>query len=200
LRLDVEEWVPLENPFSYVGTGGPWDEDELQLAFAKARVIEVGSVENARSGTTFFSLGAGMAAQGASQDVVLDSKEIWTLKVAKAGTLNRKDDVLEGGKKASNRKWRPWSVVLTGSQLLFFRDPTWAHAFLAQAQVERLDGQVVVSQSSLFKPDELLSVKDAVAVYDKAYNKVRPCLLGFFFFSSSCSPAVYAHIQIRDAR
>lgn len=42
------------------------------------------------------------------------------LRVTRAGRLRRKDDTLDGGRKASNRKWREYGVVLSGSQLLFF--------------------------------------------------------------------------------
>lgn len=49
-----------------------------------------------------------------------DRSPISTLKITKVGLLSRKEDLAEGGKKAASRKWRGWSVVLTGSQLLFF--------------------------------------------------------------------------------
>jgi len=113
---------------------------------------------------------------GAVPEFLLPTDEIWMLKMAKVGLLDRKDDTVEGGKKAINRKWKTWSVILTGSQLLFFRDPSWATSLLAQH--ESPDGHVIVPQVSLFKPDELLSVKDAVAVFDKSYTKVcHICLL-----------------------
>ena len=172
--MNVEDLVPSENPFSFVGTGGPWDEDELQLAFAKARVIEV-SAENTRSPTSYFVSNSGAVTppnpQDQSQDSSATSKEVWALRVAKAGILIRKDDVLEGGKKAINRKWKAWSVILTSSQLLFFRDPTWAPTFLAQA--ESSHARNILPQASIFKPDELLSLQGSVAVHDTAYEKVR---------------------------
>lgn len=99
------------------------------------------------------------------------SDEVWTLKVAKVALLNRKDDLLPGGKKAMSRKWRPWSVILTGSQLLFFRDTSWATNLVAQ--FETSGGQVIFPHAAIFKPDELYSVKDAIAVYDRSYTKVR---------------------------
>jgi hypothetical protein len=107
---------------------------------------------------------------GALGDFFPPTGEIWTLKVAKVSLLDRKDDIVEGGKKATNRKWKTWSIILTGSQLLFFRDPSWATSLLAQSKSP--DGHVIIPQASLFKPDELLSVKDAIAVFDKSYTKV----------------------------
>ncbi|KAK7064483.1 Arf guanine nucleotide exchange factor sec74 [Favolaschia claudopus] len=174
LRVDVDSYVPQENPFTFQGTAGPWDEQDLQLAFAKANVIEVGSATNFRV-TTLLSLGPGGAPPlspvgafpdaGAFPDV---GGEVSVLRVTKVGILNRKDDYLEGGKKSSNRKWRPWSVVLTGSQLLLFRDPAWATALLAQTESPNV--QPTFPQT-FFRPDELLSVKDAIAVFDKSYTK-----------------------------
>ena len=96
--------------------------------------------------------------------------EVLTLKITKFGLLNRKDDVLEGGRRANNRKWKPWSVILTGSQLLLFRDPAWATTLLVKPETP--NGQLLFPQTSLFKPDELLSVKDSIALYDKSYSKV----------------------------
>lgn len=154
----MEAYVPTESPYSYEGTAGPWDEDKLQHAFAKASEIEVGA-------------GLATPIDALESTTSASTRDIWTLKVTKIGLLNRKDDVLEGGKKASNRKWKSWSVILTGSQLLFFRDPSWASSLLA-AQSAPSDGHTIFPQATVFKPDELLSVKDAIAVFDISYVKV----------------------------
>lgn len=96
---------------------------------------------------------------------------VWVIKVTKVGLMLRKEDIAEGGRRAMTRKWREWCVLLTGSQLLFFRDSTWANGL--QAQLGQSDGQVVLQQTSLPQPDEMLSVRDAIAVFDKSYTKVR---------------------------
>jgi hypothetical protein len=166
----------MENPYSYEGTAGPWDEAQLRLAFAKAGEMEVGSTDHGLM-SPFFGLGMGesqpssLENTGTSPKPYPSSSEVWTLKVTKVGLLNRKDDILEGGRKASNRKWKLWSVVLTGSQLLFFRDSSWSTSMLAQTVPS--DGHVIFPQQAVFKPDEVLSVKDAVAVIDKSYIKVQ---------------------------
>lgn len=172
LRVDVDAYVPRENPYSFQGTAGPWDEQDLQLAFAKANVIEVGAATNLRV-TTLLSLGPGGSApltpMSTFPEIAPPPGEVSTLRVTKVGILNRKDDVLEGGKKSSNRKWRPWSVILTGSQLLLFRDPAWAAGLLSQAASP---DEPPAFPQTVFKPDELLSVKDAIAVFDRSYTKV----------------------------
>ena len=94
--------------------------------------------------------------------------EVLSLKVTKVGFLQRKEDVLEGGRKAGNRKWKELSVMLTGSQLLFSRDPGWASAI--QSQLASEAGSV--PRASIPRPDEMLSVRDAVAVFDRSYTKV----------------------------
>ena len=173
LRINVEAYIPLDNPFRYEGTAGPWDANELQRVFAQASVIEVGSVNDQRSPLFAMNLGATTSpvinTVGTFPVVHPGSGEAWTLKVAKAGVLNRKDDILEGGKKAHNRKWKPWSVVLTGSQLLLFRDSSWAANLLARYVTP--DGHVIFPEASVCKPDEVWSVKDAVAVFDSTYSK-----------------------------
>jgi len=52
---------------------------------------------------------------------------VFTLKITKAGKLGRKIDLLEGGKKATGfgRTWKQFGVVLSGSQLMFFKDLSW---------------------------------------------------------------------------
>ncbi|KAF7339730.1 Sec7 domain protein [Mycena sanguinolenta] len=176
LRVDIDAYVPRENPYSFQGTAGPWDEQDLQLAFAKANVIEVGAATTFRV-TTLLSLGPGGGPPspgviGAFPDTGAPPETsggvVSALRITKVGILNRKDEILEGGKKASNRKWRSWSVILTGSQLLLFRDPAWAVGLLAQS--ESPDAQPVFPQT-VFKPDELLSVKDSLAVFDRSYTK-----------------------------
>ncbi|KAF9068070.1 hypothetical protein BDP27DRAFT_1224844 [Rhodocollybia butyracea] len=170
LRVDVEMFVPLVNPYSYEGTGGSWNEEELQQAFASPNIIEIGSLDSAKvSPAPFFSAGGSASGPfGSFGSVGTPGSESWSLKVTKLGLLNRKDDMLEGGRKGSNRKWKTFSVLLTGSQLLFVRDPTWASTFLGQNETV---GHGYFPQTAMFKPDEVISVKNAIAVYDRSYLK-----------------------------
>lgn len=146
---------------------GPWSEDEVRNAFANAITLEI-AAEN-RPPSALFSLnGPPSPFQGPSFENFLPDKEFLTLKVAKIGALNRKDDTVDGGKKASNRKWKSWSVILTGSQLLFFRDPSWANI------IEARSNGVVPPHATIFRPDELFPLKGAIALHDSSYTKV-PC-------------------------
>ena len=89
------------------------------------------------------------------------------LKVIKAGVLNKKDDLAEGGKKALNRKWKTWGVVLSDSHLLFCRDPT-----LAPVSSPELCQRAGGAGNDKFRPDDTYSLKDGIAVFDYSYKKV----------------------------
>ena len=172
LRVDIHTYIPLNTPYFYQGTGGPWDEDQLLRAFATANVVEVTS-ENRHMASPWFNLNVG---GGPSSVAMMASPafpvmhDVVTLKVTKVGPLQRKDEYLEGGRKANGRKWKEWSVLLTGSQLLFHRDPLWAQSI--QSRLDSNDNVVALNHASMPRPDEMYSVRDAVAVYDRSYTKV----------------------------
>jgi len=163
LRVDINSYIPLENPFTFEGAHGPWNEVELHNAFLKANVFEM-DVPSVNHQPAMFNLSPN------STDIPTMSlgRQAWQLNVTKVGLMNRKDDLAEGGKKTLNRKWKTWSVILTESQLLFCRDPTWASVLLS----ERSDQQPTVLSNTTFRPDEFFSLKDAVAVFDCSYKKV----------------------------
>lgn len=176
LRVDVQTHIPLENPFTYQGTVGSWDEQELHQAFIGANVMEV-EMPTINRVSPIFDINS-------SRTLATElphPNETWSLRMTKVGVLNRKDDTMEGGMKSSNRKWKAWSVILTGSQLLFFRDPGWASA-LSPNSDSSLDP--ISPPSNLFRPDESFSLKDTLAVYDLTYTKVR-CLLHMDIFRIS---------------
>ncbi|KAF9478033.1 hypothetical protein BDN70DRAFT_809626 [Pholiota conissans] len=178
LRVDINSRVPLKNPFTFEGTSGPWDEQELHEAFLKANIIHIGLPSVQRTPTMFGLHSGGTPSVPNDINSVNESQpqvETWTLKVAKVGLLNRKDDIVEGGKKSSNRKWKTWSVILTGSQLLFFRDPTWANSLLRSSD-NLPDSKATRVPTLNFRPDESFSVKDAIAVFDRSYTKYKHTL------------------------
>ncbi|KAG1755120.1 uncharacterized protein EDB91DRAFT_274067 [Suillus paluster] len=168
LRVNVEQYIPLDNPYCWEGTSGSWDNDELWSAFAQGDTIEITCFEHNRLPSGLFGL-SGISSPSLMGTTALPGflppqKETWRLKLSKVSVLNRKDDRLEGGKKPSNRKWKPFGVALTSSQVLLFRDPSWAATFLASSDSSR--------KSTIHcKPDEVLSVKDALAVFDRSYQK-----------------------------
>ncbi len=165
--MNVNSLIPLDNPFTYEGKNGTWDEAELHGAFMRANVIEI-DIATTNRPPAMFSLYGGGAID--FQNTRHLDRGTWRLKVTKVGLLNRKDDLLEGGKRASNRKWKTWSVILTGSQLLFCRDPTSAATLLLPSEAS--DRRLESPQNAVLRPDDFLCLKDAIAIYDRSYIKV----------------------------
>ena len=169
--MEIHSYIPLTTPYFYQGTGGPWDEDKLLRAFATAGVVEV-ATENRIMASPWFSLNVG----GGPSTVAMMSApafpivhDVVTLRVTKVGQLQRKEEFMEGGRKVNGRKWKEWSVLLTGSQLLFSRDTNWAAMIQTRSRASTTNHH---SQNLLPRPDEMLSLKDAIAVHDRSYTKV----------------------------
>jgi len=178
--IAVDDIIPPFDPYLYRGTLDNWDDVELSRTFSEAPYIEVrekspfSEFPIPMHGLTIGGVGGVYLRTqvGPSSPPSEDRKsfdEIWTLKVTKAGLLFRKDDLIEGGKRSTNRKWKEWSVILTGSQLLFFRDPSLAPSLLAQATAG--EDRCLLSPHMFLRPEEIVSLKDCVAVYDMSYTK-----------------------------
>nr|XP_019051084.1 hypothetical protein I302_01532 [Kwoniella bestiolae CBS 10118]OCF30014.1 hypothetical protein I302_01532 [Kwoniella bestiolae CBS 10118] len=171
LRVNVENQISVDNPFSYLGTRPFLNLDQLCQAFANANNLIIPSYIAAPSMKV-----AGKLTTPSRRNTVgaRDQKlEDLVLRVVKVGLLSRKDESDQSSKKAS-RKWKSWSVILTSSQLLFFKDPTWALTLLEQIQslqdTDNKSGQLLLPRQTTFKPDEVFSLKDCVAVYDRTFS------------------------------
>ncbi|ORY63679.1 hypothetical protein BCR35DRAFT_187937 [Leucosporidium creatinivorum] len=186
LRLDIESTIPLRSPFSFTGTTSFFNATTLHQLFAHAPVLQITSRPRSKSSasppTINTAEGAPLAPTMSNMTFVPPPKEkvptLSSLKITKIGLLSRKEDLAEGGKKAASRKWKGWSVVLTGSQLLFFKDPNWADALqqtldaAAASQPRPDDNHVLVfSIQTPFKPDAVLSLANSAAIYDATYAK-----------------------------
>jgi hypothetical protein len=101
------------------------------------------------------------------------------------------DDLLEGGRRAASRKWRRWAVVLTGSQLLFFRETAWP--LLAPTGVDPQPPTEAGSQTRSLRPEEVVSLKDAIALYDVSYAKVSRSITVSGWLLMYCSWQ-YSHV------
>lgn len=172
LRVNVEGQISLENPFRWDGTGTSWNYDEILLAFDKGHMVQIVPTDM-RSTTLFFGLSVGGNPSPSLNGLggvpeALSVSETWPIKFTKIAVLSRKDELLEGGKKSLNRKWRTYSVALTRSQLLLFRDISWSSTLLSWNDPPRKPP----IPSTLFKPDEIISLHDALAVLDRSYSKV----------------------------
>ncbi|KAF8633997.1 hypothetical protein AX15_001171 [Amanita polypyramis BW_CC] len=168
LRVDVRNYIPPESPYSYEGTAGPWDIDKLQHEFASAGVLFVDRLDQWQdSYTTTYH--PEVDAAGCFSHVLSSAATTCALKIVKTGLLSKKDDVLVGGKKATNRKWRSWVAVLTASHLLLFRDLSFIDTL--RSYLKSSHEHAKVPQFVAFKPDESLAIQDSIAVYDQSYIK-----------------------------
>ncbi|RUP47937.1 hypothetical protein BC936DRAFT_145158 [Jimgerdemannia flammicorona] len=139
----LDQLMPPENPYSYKGTLVNLNIQQIHRAFAIAQSLRVTGVRSRQpDGTSSTaSLPPGKAAS-INANSIADSASIYAslgpprddtygLKIAKAGVLERKFDLAQGGKKSSVRGWRRFGVILSGSQLIFFSDVS---AFLDQVE------------------------------------------------------------------
>lgn len=180
LRPDLDDTIPEDTPFSYTGSLPTFDVDRLNSSFLHAPSIEILTTK-----PTGEQPGMGNPAADEVEE------EVVSLKVTKVGIVNRKDDMSDGGKKSASRKWKTSGLLLTGSQLLLFKDVVWINALQSQildqvghslhcndiptdddAADEVVEGGVVISpRITYFRPDGVISLADAVAVKDQAYGK-----------------------------
>ncbi|CAO3701866.1 unnamed protein product [Rhizopus stolonifer] len=119
------------------------------------------------------------------------STETLTIRVTKAGLLDRKYDLLQGGKRATTRGWRPFGVILSGSQIIFFSDLSSYQAWLLEEKRQesqpRRNSTVPHSVSSCLtepepaiypatmpsylRPAQIVSLSHAVCIHDENYKK-----------------------------
>jgi hypothetical protein len=160
LRLHVDRQIPLESPFSTLGID---DIDSLHQQFAKATMIQVTLPGKRKTSTGILS---STPTRGAPAQEVM-------LKITKVGTLSRTDDF--DGKKG-NRKWKSWSVILTGSQLLFIKDSIMAITLserIKQVQAGTRSNSTLLPPMPNFKPDEVIALKDCIAIHDRLHPRAQ---------------------------
>ncbi|KAL9546380.1 hypothetical protein MBANPS3_006697 [Mucor bainieri] len=102
LGQKLEQLMPAENTFSYKRTLKPIPIMEVHFSILRAKSLCLAGVRSRYGG------GSG--------------DNTFTIRVTKAGILDRKYDLTQGGKKATARGWRPFGCILSGSQIIFFAD------------------------------------------------------------------------------
>ncbi|KAM0747277.1 hypothetical protein T439DRAFT_98029 [Meredithblackwellia eburnea MCA 4105] len=186
LRVDVEAIIPAKSPFSFTGTTSFFNATTLHQAFARAPILQVTSRPRSKSSASSTqpppaSIPLAPTSSISTFAPPIEKGSVSSLKITKIGLLSRKEDLVEGGKKSSSRKWKGWSVILTGSQLLFFKDPGVAgslqHSIEAAAQSvdppPDENSVLVFTTTVAFKPDAVLSLASSAAIYDSTYSKYQ---------------------------
>ncbi|CAG8728892.1 8696_t:CDS:2, partial [Dentiscutata erythropus] len=156
----IKDIVPTENPYSYMGTLPALDIADLHRAFSAPHTIRIMGVQNRRKNHSFKSTSSSF--KSTNEDGT------FLLKITKSGKLGRKVDLIDGKKKTGLRSWRLYGVILSGSQLMFFKDETGF-----TAQMKKLKNSEESAILPVLKPDVILMTADSVAVYDKNYEKYK---------------------------
>ena len=189
-RPEIDHLIPEDSPFSYTGTLSAFDVERLNAAFLHAPSIEIATGRPAMP-TAPGAQPSDLSAASSDAAAAQQHDEVVTLKVTKVGVVSRKDDVADGGRKAGSRKWKTSGLLLTGSQLLIFKDIVWTSALQSQIldqvghsqmsngikrsnseKIDLVEGGVIISpRITYFRPDGVISLAGAVAVKDSTYAK-----------------------------
>ncbi|KAI8090461.1 hypothetical protein BDF21DRAFT_436859 [Thamnidium elegans] len=128
LSQKLEQLMPAENSFNYKRTIKPIPIMEVHFSLLKAKSLCLAGVRS-RYGN--------------------DSNNTFTIRVTKAGILDRKYDLIQGGKKATARGWRPFGVILSGSQIIFFADLSSYQNWLDNEENPKSSSSTTTSNSDL---------------------------------------------------
>ncbi|KAI8146570.1 hypothetical protein BJV82DRAFT_599026, partial [Fennellomyces sp. T-0311] len=172
----LTQLMPPENSFCYKRTLRPIQLTDTHMAFHHAKPLNLGGVRGRHTH---------------------DGSNTHTIRVAKAAILERKYDMLPGGKKATARGWRPFGVILSGSQIIFFGDVLAFDTWLMQEEqpfqfptvststfdspsftssiysTHSLSNSIapIPGHPNLLRPVQIISLQDAVCIYDESYTK-----------------------------
>ncbi|CAJ0831448.1 12533_t:CDS:10 [Entrophospora sp. SA101] len=176
-KPDIVDLVPLENPYSYKGTLSQLNTTNIHQAFTSARTIKITGVRTKRCSRIINSNCNGSNSGDSnvacnpicSSSQPLDENDrTFILKITKTGRLGRKIDLVEGGKRANfTRNWKEFGVILSGSQLMFFRIDIWINSKISELN----DPSSKNATLPVLKPNLILMTGDSIAVYDKSYTK-----------------------------
>ncbi|KAI9494962.1 hypothetical protein BDB00DRAFT_816460 [Zychaea mexicana] len=111
----LTQLMPPENSFHYKRIPRPIQLNEAHMAFHHARPLSLGGVRGRHNSSN-------------------DGSNTYTIRVAKAAIIERKYDMLPGGKRATARGWRPFGVILSGTQIIFFADVLAFDSWLAEEE------------------------------------------------------------------
>lgn len=173
LRADVH--IDEDSPFSAKGTKSSFDIEYLLQTFTNSPSIEIITAQK----TSLPPATAGFGGYYATlPSISKEDESIVTLRITKVGCVGRKDD-MDDKKKSQSRKWKTCGMILSSSQLLFFRDLVWTSALdqriteQTAEQPNKEGGVLITPRITYFKPDGVLALGDAIAVKDSTYSKYK---------------------------
>lgn len=173
--LRPEVHIDEDSPFSAKGTKSSFDIEYLLQTFTNSPSIEIITAQKTALPPTTAGFGGYYATL---PSISKEEEAIVTLRITKVGCIGRKDD-MDDKKKSQSRKWKTCGMILSSSQLLFFRDLVWTSA-LDQRITEQMaeqpnkeGGVLITPRITYFKPDGVLALGDAIAVKDSTYSKYK---------------------------
>lgn len=175
LRAEIGNIIAEDSPFSAKGTSSSYDIEDLNRTFVNAPSIEIVTTRRP-SIPAAAALGADTLTTSFSTPD-REQESVVTLRVTKVGCVSRKDDIVDENKKAQSRKWRTCGMVLSSSQLLFFKDLVWTSALNQQIREQTMQnpnaegGILITPRITYFRPDGVLALGDAIAMRDTSYTK-----------------------------
>lgn len=118
----MEKLLPADNPYDYKGSY--IDIDVLRRAFSRAPSFRLNGVKTKQPNTPTDTSKPGNDTSSIYSKVtsVYSKDSGYMVRVAQAGILERKYELMQGGKRANVRGWRPFGMILSGNQLIFFAD------------------------------------------------------------------------------
>lgn len=100
-----------------------------------------------------------------------NSSNTFTIRVTKAGIMDRKYDLVQGGKKATARSWRPFGVILSGSQIIFFGDISAFQTYLDRDQTLGSSSDLLSKRNNSFPAFSSISSMDQSSTSLHSYNE-----------------------------
>lgn len=169
LRPNLQDALPLDDHFNYLGTARSLNLKDLQKTFFRTGVLQIVSARSRPE--AFMSDKTDTNTQVAGPGIV-------DIKITKVGLLWRKDSK----KRKTRSPWQEWGAILTGAQLYFFRNVSWVKNLMHQYEhhiKDGNDGVPIIFKPPLeeFKPDALMSTNGAVALVDTFYKKHKNAFL-----------------------
>ncbi|KAL1918616.1 uncharacterized protein VTP21DRAFT_2638 [Calcarisporiella thermophila] len=156
LRTKVEQLIPEKDPFIRYT---PSNITNLRRSFRTLRNISIAGVRSRQTQSPHHN------AKDAERNTA-DKNGVGAcenrLRAVKMSILEKKNDLSQGGTKATVRLWRPYGVALTAGQLVLFPD---IETF------KELTNGGETSAASMLRPSVILSIRDGFCVHDQSYHK-----------------------------
>lgn len=162
LRPNLKDVMHLEDTYGYLGTSNSVNLAGVIGAFSNSGILQILS---RRSRPEAYKNANNLSLPDEGTPGVVN------VRVSKVGLLWRKDTK----KKKTRSPWQEWGVLLTASQLFFFKNHGWVKTLMTQYEHHRKHHKrsPVVFKPALeeFKPDALVPTDDAVALVDATYKR-----------------------------